>query len=389
MALKFLLLFASIFLHASVKPGAYLNSEYPAIYDLIRGAKENLDIEIYTMYDPTVHQLINEAIERGVQVRVVMEPEPVGGKCKIFSEEALGSSDSDCQNLRKLAKKIKSRGGKFVPFDKETLCGTSDKAPGCVQHGKMALADNVALISTGNFDSTSFCGSNTTRCNRDYSLVSNESVVVSTLRDIFEADLEGKRYNLAAVIPSSLQSDLTVSPNSAEEIIGFIDGAKKSIELQTQYLKAPDINQALIKAAKRGVKVSLMLSSLCAFGSAKPSEIQRAEKTYSAFEKVGISTKVFSAANKVNGKPGYMHAKVMVVDGNRAWLGSTNGSNQSLFKNREYGLVFHNPSWVKAIQKVVQGDQNNPNTQSWQKNLECQAKDGVEIESIGELSESL
>ncbi len=387
MALKFLLLFASIFLHASVKPGAYVNSEYPALYDLIRDAKKNLDIEIYTMYDPTVHELISKAVDRGVQVRVVMEPEPVGGKCKVFSEEALGGSDSDCQNLRKLAKKIESRGGEFVAFDKEALCGTSDKAPGCLQHGKMALADDVALISTGNFDATSFCASNATRCNRDYTLVSRDSVVVSTLRDLFEADLEGKRYNLAAVIPSSLQSDLTVSPNSAEEIIGFIDSAQKSIELQTQYLKAQDINQALIKAAKRGVKVSLMLSSLCAFGSAKPSEIEKAEKTYGAFEKAGITTKIFSAANKVNGKPGYMHAKVIVVDGKKAWLGSTNGSNQSLFKNREYGLVFDDPVWVKSIQKVVQADQKHPKTQTWQQNLECQRGEGVE-EIDGNLSES-
>src|SRR5208283_1682371 len=113
----------------------------------------------------------------------------------------------------------------------------------------------------------------------------------------------------------------------------FIDSANTSIDIETQYLKDPDLNEAIVRAAKKGVKVNVTVASVCAFGKPSTSEAAATQRIYSAFDEAGISTSMFNSSNKINGKKGYLHAKTMIVDGNRAWMGSENGSSESLTQN--------------------------------------------------------
>ncbi|MGZ3692729.1 MAG: phospholipase D-like domain-containing protein [Bdellovibrionota bacterium] len=379
--LSILTLFLSPISHAGrtaefPKTGVYVNSEASPLLALLGAAKSKIDIEIYTMTDPTIRSLLRDAIRRGVKIRIVKDARPVGKNCDVFAaNEVSAIADADCLDQRKLVSEVRASGGSYEAFNKANLC-PNKKADGCFEHGKIALVDDLALISTGNFDATNLCLANEseTKCNRDYTLVNDNREVVNALENIFAADLRGASYDVASLIPSSLTDILTVSPDSLRPLVKFIDSARTSIDLEAQYLKDPDLNAALSRAAARGVSVSLTVASACSFGKPKPAEAQQIQQVYSVFDTAGISSRMFTSADQINGRSGYMHAKVIVVDEKRVWVGSVNGSSESLSQNREYGLILDSIADVSTVLATVKLDHSEANSESWEESLSC-AKD--------------
>lgn len=340
------------------------------------------------MNDPTVHTLIRQAMARGVHVRVLKDPNPLEDPCDVFQTGQIkGSNTATCQDQQQLVQDVRNAGGTFQPFDKSQLCPNGGKSSfpndpagsGCFEHGKIAIVDGqTALLSSGNFDDTNLCIDNPSRCDRDYTVIENDQSIVSTLENIFDSDLKGNSYDVRTLIPSQLDNVLTVSPYSLQPLLTFINGARSSISVETQYLKDPEINAALVGAAKRGVKVDVTVASICAFGTPTSSAAKQAQTTYGSFDSAGISTTMFNASNTINGKPGYLHAKAIIVDGNQAWVGSENGSTESLTENREYGVIFNDASWVQSLQTQVESDHNSPDSETWSQSLQC-AKDGGSV----------
>jgi phosphatidylserine/phosphatidylglycerophosphate/cardiolipin synthase-like enzyme len=361
-------------------PGVYVNAEGSPLLPLLKNAKGSVDIEIYTMNNLTVRKLIREDLARGVRVRIIKDPNPLGEKCNPFgSTSELSAPTADCLDQRKLVTEIRAGGGSFIPFNKKALCPNGGSgAGGCYEHGKIALTDGIALLSTGNFDSTNLCiaADKPSTCDRDYTLIINDPLVVKTLEKLFEADLRGTAYDVASLIPASLKELLTVSPNSLAPLVDFINSARSSIDLEAQYLKNPQLNAAIEGAAKRGVKVSITVASVCAFGRPTPTQAKQIQTTYAGFDGLGISSKMFNATNRIDGKPGYMHAKAIVVDDRRAWLGSENGSTTSLTQNREYGFIFDELEGVRTILDTVSADHSSADSESWEQSLNCEKDSG-------------
>jgi phosphatidylserine/phosphatidylglycerophosphate/cardiolipin synthase-like enzyme len=362
--------------------GVYVNAQGSPLLPLLQNARNAIDIEIYTMGDKTVRRLIREALARGVKVRILKDPNPLGDSCDLFSGAA--SSSADCADQQKLVSDVRAAGSIFEPFNKQALCPNGGGKSGtlCYEHGKIALADGIALVSTGNFDNTNLCIDGATKCDRDFTLIYDDATVYGTLQSIFDADLKGVSYDVRSLIPASLQDTLTVSPDSLTPIVNFINSAKESIDLEAQYLKEPHLNAALEAAANRGVRVSVTVASACAFGKPAASAAAEIQSVYTAFDRDGISSRFFNASNRIDGNPGYMHAKVIVVDGTRAWLGSENGSSESLTENREYGVIFDNADWVRTILDTVKADHDSPDSESWEESLSC-AKDSGRGQSTG------
>jgi cardiolipin synthase len=326
----------------------YENGVDPSlVIPFIQSAQKTLDIEIYTMEDLSVINAIKTAIGRGVKVQIVQTSNPVGDPCGVFDTNAAGDS---CAPLRDFVSYVNSHGGKYVPFS-FGLCGTPGKS--CFQHGKMMIVDGKeALISTGNFDPTNLC---------DLSA------------NVFQHDLSFEPYDLSSIIGS--ETRITASPLSMTPLMNFIDSAKKSIQLENQYLQDPTMNAHLIAAAHRGVKVFVMVASVTAFGrlsaTSDASQISRWTSTYTAFDQAMINTKIFDNSMTINSQPGYLHAKVILVDGNRAWVGSVNGSTESLTENREFGIFSNDTAVVKKLAEVLYADFTNPNAETWKQSLNC------------------
>jgi cardiolipin synthase A/B len=347
------------------------NEDSIPVLDLIRGARSTLDIEIYMMWDRDVFAALHEALDRGVRVRVVIDGEASSNSCQLF--EAVKPDDRrDCQEVKALIERIRAS-GEFVRFNKESLCNGRF----CHQHGKMLIADGqTALVSTGNFNSTNLCNiaRRPSRCNRDYFVITRDPTLLRALNRIFAKDLAGEAYELEEIL-NEAGSDLTVSPYSLQPLVEFVNSARNSIYVQNQYLKDPNLNQALVNAARRGVRVEVTTSSTCFFGRPNGREEQQVREIYGAFDEAGISSRMFTQAIPVGGLSGYLHAKGMVVDLERAWVGSVNGSTTALNSNREFGLFFTAASEVLKLSSIMADDHLHEGGQSWEESLRC-AKDG-------------
>lgn len=356
---------------AAPTQGLYINSEGSPAIALINEAKKSLYIEIYEMNSPGVLTAVRAALARGVKVNIVKEPYPVGDACKVF-DNSPSSKDTNCGDQRDLVKEVRAAGGSYVPFAKSALCGTNAKS--CLEHGKLIVIDEQkAMLSSGNLNGSSLCEEDSlpTKCNRDYSFVIEEPSLVRSLQAVAEKDRLSKTYDLKGVLSDEARNDLTIGPFALEPLVAFINSAQRSIRLQNQYLKEPSINDALVSAAKRGVKIELTVASACSFGAPSASDTNKVTTTYTRFDDAGIHTRMFTKNNLVNGLPGYMHAKAIVVDETRAWMGSVNGSTQATSINREFGIFFDDAASVSKLRQQMDKDHKSPKSESWQESLKC------------------
>jgi phosphatidylserine/phosphatidylglycerophosphate/cardiolipin synthase-like enzyme len=342
-----------------------------ALLNLINNTKQSLDIEIYEMEDPQVHVAIRAALKRGVKLRVVQEPSPVGETCFLF-EPTIAPVDPECERKRALVKDVRDAGGTYVPFASKELCrfrGTK-----CFQHGKLVISDaRFAFLSTGNFNSTSLCNiaNNPSKCNRDYSVLTWDPGSVRTFRRVFEMDLKGRAYDLNAFLNHADAKKVTVSPFSEKPLLEFIRSAKELVQIQNQYLKDPELNQVIMEVAQRGVKVYVMVASACSFGRPDDADVRSWTRIYGGFDQAGVRTRTFSKLMKVGGLPGYLHAKAILVDSKRAWVGSVNGSESALNNNREFGIFIDDLQESLNLGAFLKSDFNSPQSQTWQESLEC------------------
>jgi phosphatidylserine/phosphatidylglycerophosphate/cardiolipin synthase-like enzyme len=372
--------------------GFYSNGNFAPQTKLIESAEHTIDIEIYEMYDPSFQQALLKAIDRKVKVRVIKEPLPIGDSCNVFEISKKKKSKSEkepsqgCLTEKKIKEAIETAGGSFVPFKKENLCGQTE-APAhlqCVQHGKMIIIDKDyenarAVLSTGNFNDSSFCNlsSNPFKCNRDYSYIISEKPTVSALVEIFEKDLVGERYDLASILEKN--KNLTVSPFSKKPIIDFIKSAKKKIQIQNQYIKDPEMLSAIRSVANRKenpIEVEVMVASMLEF-SKKLSKQKNLSGCcmFSNLDKFKVNMRFYTPEMTIQNKHGYLHAKAIVVDPGtveaKAWLGSVNGSTQSLIQNREFGIFFNNPKDVASLSEIMHEDYSHPLSVAWSKQFDC------------------
>ena len=345
------------------------NSSGSPLVKLLQGAKSSIDVETYEMDDPAVDQALRSAVDRGVKLNIVQEGSPVGASCHVFGGSSAPSSQTPtCLRQQDLVNYVTSHGGQYVPFSK-SLCGKPGSR--CYQHGKIAIIDNSAVvISSGNFNATSLCdlAASPKNCDRDYTILSRDQAVINSLQAIFNNDLAGQASDMSNIGSPRL----TVSPfSSLQPIVDFIGSAKSTLQIETQYLKDPTMNQAIIDAANRGVNVSVMVSSDCSFAKPKPTEAAKFQAIYSAFDSAGVKSRIFSGRMKVGGIKGYLHAKAIIVDGVRAWIGSENGSTTALTDNREYGIFIDDAGLISQLNQNVSADFANPQGESWQDSLAC------------------
>ena len=353
--------------------GFYNNADGFPIFGLIEGALTNIDIEIYEMSDVDVLSALEDAMDRKVKIRIVKEPKPLGFTCDVFAP-VKDSDNTNCRKQKNLRSRVLKEGGQYVAFNKTSFCANPKQA--CFEHGKMMIIDHQAvMISSGNFNSTNLCNlkAKPSKCNRDYSVVETNAKVVNFLSTVFNSDLSEQPYDVLALIQANkLENRVTVSPHSLPPLLKLIRSAQSSIQIQNQYLKEPTINEALIDASKRGVRVEMTIASVCSFGSPSDSAADNLTRQFKAFEEAGISLRLLPAQFKINGKSGYLHSKALVIDQKTAWVGSVNGSTTSTSNNREFGLIFKNAKWVEGLLSVLVADHGSKSMSTWQESLNCE-----------------
>lgn len=293
------------------------------LLDLIASARQEVLVKMY-LWTPSrmdVVEALGEAGERGVRVRVLLEREPSGGRVDLAVYQAL-----------------KERGVEVrltTPFRFVFV------------HEKSLVVDRkLAWVGTMNLTGSSFSA------NREYALILDDPKQVAEVARVFEADWEGERLDLSRALlvwaPSRTLSGVREG-NAREVLLGMIAQARKELLLEHQAMADPEVLEALKAALKRGVRVRLIGS---------PQEVG---DTY--FLSGAMALEAAGAEVRFLPSP-YVHAKVLVRDGEEALVGSLNLSANSLNANRELAVRFtakEAPEAFARLLKTLEGD--------WQRGL--------------------
>jgi phosphatidylserine/phosphatidylglycerophosphate/cardiolipin synthase-like enzyme len=140
-------------------------------------------------------------------------------------------------------------------------------------------------------------------------------------------------------------ADLIWSPvNAGAKLTGLIQEARHSIDATTELLDDPYVDSELIAAAKRGVRVRLILPL-------EPREAASNNAGIVLLASQGIDVRVTVGQFPSPTEPPYMHAKTMIVDGRLAYLASIDLQTSSVENDRELGVLFRHPRLIAALHK--------------------------------------
>lgn len=277
----------------------------PIILKAIDSAQKSIRLKMYLFTRDDVRDALINAAQRGVDVRVLMELNIAGGQ----------ATNVDVYNAMKNTP-VKFR---WASFD---FRYTHEKS--------MVIDDQIALIMTHNITTSSF------NQNREYGVIDTQPEDVAEVIKVYEAD-----WNKVPVDLSNAR--LVWSPvNARQKWLGLIDSAKVSIDLEQNEWISPEIVRHVADAAKRGVRVRGI------FSPRDPIEADTDEPNREFLRQSGGQVRYLDEP--------YVHAKMFLIDGRRAFIGSENVSDNSLDNNRELGIIFDQADAVEIVKRTFERD---------------------------------
>jgi phosphatidylserine/phosphatidylglycerophosphate/cardiolipin synthase-like enzyme len=138
-------------------------------------------------------------------------------------------------------------------------------------------------------------------------------------------------------------------------IEALVRGARKSVDVQVLLYKPAfrdgspfaRLDDALRAAVRSGVRVRLLVSDW----STKPD----ARVALDALARAGVDVKVITIPPWSGGPIPFSrvsHAKYMVVDGERSWVGTSNWEGDYFFRSRNVGVVVEGAATARALSRV-------------------------------------
>lgn len=174
------------------------DSGHMPIIAAIQSARREILVEVYLLSDNEVIHALEDARNRGVDVKVMLEGHPFGGR-----------------NLNKKTKTELNANNIQTTWSNPSFALTHEKA--------IIIDDNEALILSQNLTASSFSK------NREYDIFDTNPFDVQEIRNIFIADWERKSFS-----PPS-QSDIIESPNNSRAALTtLLSHASHSIDIEAE-----------------------------------------------------------------------------------------------------------------------------------------------------------
>jgi cardiolipin synthase len=130
-------------------------------------------------------------------------------------------------------------------------------------------------------------------------------------------------------------------PNFERSLFAALDAAQKQINVELPYFSDDALVDRLVAAAKRGVKVNLVLA-----GTSDVAVMDLAAKAhFQRLQSAGVKIHLYQGR--------VLHAKVVTVDGVWATMGSGNGDARSMRLHREMNVNVSDPAAVATIDKRI------------------------------------
>ena len=288
-----------------VEPAA---GEQP-ILNAINNATTSIYVELYLLTDQNVISALEQAAKDGLDVRVMLDPDPYG----------VGTTEP--------ANTLKALSNAGVQTEDSSPAFTYTHEKGMIIDGK------TAYIMSCNFTLSALGGSSSTT-NREYGIIDSHATDVKTVLGVFNADWARSSYTLT-------NNNIVLSPvNSNSDFIDLINSAQSSLEIEAEEMDDTGVEKAIVNAESRGVNVQVILPN-------------------DSSNSTGISTLDNGGVSVSKDTQYYMHAKMMIVDGTEAFVGSENISTNSLTKNRELGILISDTKVLSTLKSTFQSDLNN------------------------------
>jgi phosphatidylserine/phosphatidylglycerophosphate/cardiolipin synthase-like enzyme len=117
-----------------------------------------------------------------------------------------------------------------------------------------------------------------------------------------------------------------------------------------------ELDDALRRAAGRGVKVELLLSDWSTrAGTIEPLQLLA--------EVPGVRVRLWTIPRWSGGFVPFArvaHAKYLVVDGATAWIGTSNWEGDYFLKSRNVGLIVDGPRFAARLERIFQSGWQSP-----------------------------
>lgn len=282
------------------------------ILDAINRATKSLRIKMFVFSDPELLNAVIAAQQRGVEVRVMLNP-------------ARRTGESENEEAR----------ARLTEAGVEVL--DSNPAFGLTHEKSMVVDDTQAFVKSLNWATENFTET------RDYAVVTSREAEVQEIIDCFEADWSRESFD-----PGQRAHLIWCPTNGRDRLAQLIDGAERFLFIQNERYQDPIMIEHLVRAARRGVKVHLM---------ARPAHTLKEDQLIEGVGGLRILHDVGIKIHKL--KHLKLHAKMILADGDRGIVGSINLAPGSFDSRRELAIEMRDDDVTTRLHKVAQHDWEN------------------------------
>lgn len=279
------------------------------VLDAIHAASKSVRVKMFAFSHQPLLDAIVAAHQRGVLVKVMLNP-----------ERRDGETDND--------------GARDLLTEYGIDVTESNPSFGLTHEKSMVIDDEFAFVESLNWTDENFTET------RDYAVVTPSSHEVLEIIECFEADWAREDFN-----PGDDARLIWCPTNGRARIAEFIDRAEKTLFVQNERYQDPVIIERLVRAARRGVKVHVM---------ARAAHHLKADKLLEGVSGLRILDDVGIKIHRL--KHLKLHAKMMVADHERAIVGSINLSPGSFDHRRELAIEVDDHHLITRLNKVAHHD---------------------------------
>jgi cardiolipin synthase A/B len=280
------------------------------LYDFMSSARRSVDMTMYELSDAAAEQILIADHRMGVRVRVLLDRAYDGASVNQAAFATLSSAG--------------------VP-----VAWANDSE---IFHQKTITVDGAeSAVMTGNLTSQYY---STTR---DFVVMDGQAADVAAIESVFASDWSG-----AAPSAGPPGADLLWSPGSEPQLVALVSSAARSVVVENEEMDSAAIEGALESDARRGIDVSVVMTSDPEWSSA-----------FAQLEPAGVHVVLYPDTASAL----YVHAKVVDVDGTSAFVGSENFSTASLDYNRELGVVTSSARVLGPLNSALSSDMSGGHVQ--------------------------
>jgi phosphatidylserine/phosphatidylglycerophosphate/cardiolipin synthase-like enzyme len=267
---------------------------------------------MFVFSDPGLLQAVVAAHQRGVKVRVMLNPERRDGE-KENDESRIALTDAGVEVL------------------------DSNPCFDLTHEKSMVIDEKTAFVESLNWETKNLT------VTRDYAIVTTHKHEVEEVMECFDADWQRKDFNAGD------HSHLIWCIGNGRQRLGqLIDEAKHSLWLQNERYQDPTIIEHLVRANRRGVKIHIM---------ARPPHKLKKEKLIEGVSGLRVLEDIGVKIHKL--KHIKLHAKLLLADDDRAIIGSINLAPGSFDSRRELAIEVRDAHILDRLGKTVRHDWEN------------------------------